>query len=377
MLIKNCTLLDKTFTFRQSDIRFEGEKITGIGLGLEPKAGEEVIDAGFKKVIPGLIDVHTHGSVGHDTCDNDAEGLKAITKFMADNGITAYLPTTMTLSKEMLKGIMTTVKEFKESQTEGCRVIGINMEGPYFSMAKRGAQNGDYIMDPDFEHFSELYEASGKNIRIVGVAPELEGAGEFIKKASKLTTVSIGHTSGNYESAKKAIESGASHCVHLYNAMPGYSHRDPSVIGAILESDITTELICDGIHINPVVVRNTYKTVGEDRLVFISDSMEACGMPDGEYALGGQAVFVKGTTAVLKDGTLAGSATCLMGCVRKAYEFGIPFEKAVKCASLNPAKAIGVDKERGSLEVGKVADIVILNDDLSIEKVFIMGKEHK
>jgi len=377
MLLKNCTLLNGNFVFEKADMRTEGEIIKEIAPSIEPFAGEEVVDVNFKRVIPGLIDIHTHGSVGYDTCDNSKEGLAAITKYMAENGITSYLPTTMTLSKDMLKDTMKTVAEFKKTQTEGCTVLGINMEGPYFSMAKKGAQNGDYIMDPDFDHFMEIFDYCEGIIKIVGVAPELPGAMEFVEKASKLTTVSIGHTNGKYEDAKEALEKGASHCVHLYNGMPGYNHRDPGVPGALIDGNGTCELICDGIHINQVVVRNTFRALGADRLVFISDSMRACGMPDGEYELGGQAVFVKGPVATLKDGTLAGSATCLMGCVRKAYEFGIPFENAVKCASLNPARAIGEDGTRGSLEAGKIADVVVVNDDLSVENVFIKGKRFK
>lgn len=377
MLFKNCTLLNDKFVFEKADMRTEGELIKEIAPIIEAYEGEEIIDCEFKRVIPGLIDVHTHGSVGFDTCDNNAEGLSAITKFMAENGITAYLPTTMTLSKDMLKDIMKTVSEFKKTQTEGCTVLGINMEGPYFNMAKKGAQNGNYIMDPDFDHFKEIYDYCDGIIKIVGVAPELPGAMEFIEKASEFTTVSIGHTNGKYEDAKAGLEKGASHCVHLYNGMPGYNHRDPGIPGALIDGNGTCELICDGIHINQVVVRNTFRALGADRLVLISDSMRACGMPDGEYELGGQAVFVKGPVATLEDGTLAGSATCLMGCMRKAYEFGIPLENAVKCASLNPAKAIKEDHIRGSLKVGKIADVVVLNDDLSVEKVYINGKKFK
>ena len=273
--------------------------------------------------------------------------------------------------------VMATVKEFKEEQTEGATVQGINMEGPFFSIAKKGAQNGEWIREPDIEMFKRLYKASGENIRLVDLAPELPGAEEFIKEASKFCTVSVGHTNGTHESTKMAYDNGASHCTHLYNGMPGFSHRDPSVVGTIIDSDATTELICDGIHINPVIVRNTFRAVGEDRLVLISDSMRATGMADGEYDLGGQTVYVKGNTATLKDGTLAGSATNLMGCVRKAYEFDLPLEKAVKCASLNPARAIGIDKDYGSLETGKIASIVVLNDDLEVEKVFIKGKKFK
>lgn len=377
MLIKNCTLLNDKFVFEKGDIRIKDALIVEIAPELQAIDNEEVIDAGWKRVIPGLIDIHTHGSCGFDTCDNNYEGLKAITKYMADNGITSYMPTTMTLSKDMLIDIMKTVKKFKDEQTEGCYVQGIYMEGPYFSMAKKGAQNGEYIMDPDFEHFMEIYEACGGIIKIVGVASELDGAEEFVKKASKICTVSVGHTNGTYDSTKKAIEAGATHCTHLYNGMPGFSHRDPSVVGAIIDSDCRTELICDGIHIHPAIIRNTFRAVGEDRLVLISDSMKACGMPDGMYDLGGQDVIVKGNTATLKDGTLAGSATNVMECMKNVYKFGIPLEKAVKCASLNPARAIGADDKCGSLKVGKTADIVILEDNLDVTKVIIKGKIHK
>lgn len=377
MLIKNCNLLNDKFIFQRGDIRIEGETIKEIAAELVPYENEEVIDAGFKRVIPGLIDIHTHGSRGFDTCDNIYDGFKEITKYMADNGITSYMPTTMTLGKETLIDIMKTVKKFKDEQTEGCYIQGIYMEGPYFSMAKKGAQNGDYIMDPDFDHFMEIYEACGGIIRVVGVASELPGAEEFVKKASKICTVSVGHTNGTYDSTVNAIKAGATHATHLYNGMPGFSHRDPSVVGAIMDSECTAELICDGIHIHPAVIRNTYKVVGEDRLVLISDSMKACGMEDGIYDLGGQDVIVKGNTATLKDGTLAGSATNVMDCMRNVYKFGIPLEKAVKCATINPAKAIGVSDKCGSLTVGKNADIVILEDNLDVNTVIIKGKQHK
>lgn len=377
MLIKNCTYLNDEFVFQKGDIKINNERIEKIAPLIEADENEVVIDAEFNKVIPGLIDIHTHGSCGFDTCDNNYDGFKVITRYMAENGITSYMPTTMTLSKDALISIMKTVKKFKDEQKEGCYIHGINMEGPYFSMKKKGAQNGEYIMNPDFDHFMEIYEASGKIIRIVGIAPELPGAKEFIKKASEFVTVSIGHTDGTYESAKMAIDNGATHCIHLYNAMPGYNHRDPSVVGAIIDSNVTTELICDGIHINPVVIRNTLRAVGEDRLVLISDSMKACGMPEGMYDLGGQDVILKGNHATLKDGTLAGSATNVKDCMKKVYEFGVPLEKAIKCATINPAKAIGVDDICGSLTEGKNADIVILNNKLDVEKVIIKGKIFK
>ncbi len=377
MLLKNCHYLNSQFHFTSGDIRVEGERIAEIGKVLTPKDGEEVIDIQFKRVIPGLVDVHTHGAVGFDTCDNTKEGLQATANYEAENGVTSFLPTTMTVSEEDLLNIMTTVNEFMQEQTEGATVQGINMEGPFFSMAKKGAQNGAFIRDPDIEMFKRLYQASGENIRIADVAPELPGAKEFIREAAKMCTVSVAHTNGTYEDAKMAYDNGASHCTHLYNGMPGWSHRDPSVVGAIMDQTTTAELICDGIHINPVVVRNTLRVMGDDRLVLISDSIRACGMPDGEYDLGGLQVYVKGNTATLKDGTLAGSATNLMGCVRKAYEFDIPLETAVKCASLNPAKAIGIDKDYGSLETGKIASIVVLDNDLSVEKVFVKGKKFK
>ncbi len=221
--------------------------------------------------------------------------------------------------------------------------------------------------------FKNLNNTSNNNIKVVTIAPELSNAIEFIKEVSKDVVVSIAHTDATYIQAMESIECGVSHATHMYNAMTGYSHRDPGVVGAIMDSDITAELICDGIHIHPSVIRTTYKILGEDRLVLMSDSMSAAGMEDGKYNLGGQEVYINDRKATLIDGTIAGSTTNLMECMKIAYKSGIPLEKAIKCATINPAKVIGVDSIVGSLKVGKSADIVILNKDLSIDSVYIKG----
>lgn len=337
---------------------------------------DTLIDADGCYVIPGLIDIHFHGCVGHDFCDASPEGLAAMAEYELSQGITSICPASMTLSKDMLLDICKNGQMFAEEQnsTSRSRLVGINLEGPFIAYEKRGAQNPAYIATASYEMLNELQQASGGLVKLLTLAPETEGAMDFIKevKSSELKniSISIGHTTSDYDTALEAFHNGADHVTHLFNAMPGFTHRAPGVIGAAFDTpNCFAEMICDGVHIHPSAIRTAFSMFSDDRIVLISDSMMATGKPDGMYALGGQDVIVKGNHATLKDGTLAGSVTNLADCMRTAVSMGIPLASAVKCATINPARSIGVDDRYGSLEVGKVADFVLLNPDLSLREV--------
>lgn len=341
-------------------------------------ADDSVIDAKGCYIIPGLIDIHFHGCVGHDFSDASLEGLTAMAEYELSQGITSICPASMTLSREMLVAICQNGKAYakKKGTDTRARLVGINLEGPFICYDKRGAQNPKYIVKADYESLKEWQDASGGLVKLLTLAPETEGALDFIKevKASDLKDISIslGHTTSDYDTAMAAFKNGASHVTHLYNAMPGFTHRAPGVIGAAFDTDnCYAEMICDGIHIHPSAVRTAFSMFTDDRIVLISDSMMAAGLSDGMYALGGQDVIVKGSLATLKDGTIAGSVTNLADCMRTAVQkMGISLASAVKCATINPARAIGIDKDYGSLDIGKTADFVLLNPDLSLNKVY-------
>lgn len=336
--------------------------------------GDEIIDAKGMYVLPGLVDIHFHGCVGVDFCDGTFEAMDAITKYEMENGITAIVPATMTLSREVLAHIFETAGKYKESK--GSTLYGINMEGPFVSMAKKGAQNGAYIHKPDIDFYRQMQDLSGKMIKQVAVAPEEDEDYAFIREVSKDTVVSVAHTTANYDTAKKAFDNGANHVTHLFNAMPGFLHRDPGVVGAAFDSEGTfVELICDGVHIHPSMVRSMFTLFGSERICMISDSMMATGLDDGDYSLGGQPVKVVGTLATLADGTIAGSASNLMDCLKVAVlQMGIPLEEVVRSCTLTPAQSLGIDGDCGSITVGKRADFVILDEELKLHMVIKDGK---
>lgn len=343
-------------------------------------AGQLTEEEAGRYILPGLVDTHFHGCAGYDFCDGTAEAMCAIASYELTHGITTICPATMTLAEDTLLGICSTCAQAVESETlkEGIPLgdvlKGIYLEGPFISMEKKGAQNPAYIHKPDMEMLSRLQEAAKGMIRIVVIAPEVEGAMECIRAGKDSYRFSIAHTCADYETASEAIREGAAHVTHLYNAMPPFTHRKPGVIGAAAEDGRTeVELICDGIHIHPSVVKSTFKLFGAERVVLISDSMMATGMEDGEYALGGQPVQVKGNRALLNDGTIAGSATNLYDCMRTAVRMGVPMEEAVRAASLNPAVAVGLQDECGVLKAGRKADILIADKELNLKEIIKSG----
>ena len=338
----------------------------------------DAIDLGGATVIPGLIDVHSHGNSGADFSDGDYEGLKAMARYYARCGVTSFAPASMTLPYEVLEQAFATAVQLTREQPEDAAVLrGIQMEGPYFSYKKRGAQNPDYLKEPDFEGFQKLYDGCNGLISIVDVAPELPGAAEFAEKASKLCTVSVAHTDSDYDHAKAVFDAGATHLTHLYNAMPPINHRNPGVIPAAVENpNVRAEIICDGYHIHPAAVRLAFSMFGGERMILVSDSGRCAGLPEGsKFTLGGQDAWLKDGVGRLGDGTIACSAANLWGCLVNVLSWGIREEDALRAATWNPACAIGAQKEVGSIEEGKVADFILCNPDYTEKRVFLAGKE--
>lgn len=334
-----------------------------------------VIEADNLIAVPGLIDIHFHGAVGCDTCDASENSLHKICKYEAASGILAVCPATMTYKEDYLSKIMETVSDFTSADGEA-DLVGINMEGPFINGNKAGAQNREYIMLPDANVFRDLQRKSGNRIKLLDVAPELPGAMEMISELKNEVKISIAHTEADYDTAVNAFKAGASHITHLYNAMNGISHRAPGPVIASLENKAETELICDGVHVDPAVIRFTFNLFDDDKLILISDSMRACGLPDGIYDLGGQNVKVSGNKAVLTSDnkTIAGSVTNLYSCMVNAVKFGVKPFKAIKAATLNPAVSIGIDKDYGSLETGRRANILLVDKDWNIRKIIKDGK---
>ncbi len=355
-------ILTPSHTFEYGTITTADGIITEVslkGTGEDPSAPH---------IIPGLVDIHSHGCMGHDTCDGDVDAILAMARFQESQGVTSYFPTTMTLDEERLTAAVRAVaKAAKKTPV----IKGIYLEGPFISVKKIGAQNPDFVQKPDIEMLKRLQQHAEGLVRFIALAPEVAGAAEFIKavKASSDPSInsiclSIAHTAATYDRTVEAIKEGMSHVTHLYNAMPPYNHREPGVIGAVYESKVAAELICDGIHIHPAVIRNTFRMLGSDRICLISDSCEAAGMPDGDYQLGGRPVHKEGRRATMDNGTvIAGSASTLADCLKYCVTTaGIPLADAATAASTTPAREAGIAGSTGMIKEGCKAEIIVFEE---------------
>ena len=358
--------------FEKVDVRTEDGKIAEIGAGLSEKAGEEVVELGENLLIPGFIDLHTHGCMGHDFSTADREEIDKMCAFYFSRGITSVAGTTMTMGYEDYKKAAATIGEYMEN-VENHNLIGINMEGPFLSVEKKGAHDPQYIIDASQEKMDELNRLARGHFLIVDVAPERPGAIEFIEKNSKNFVISVAHTTADYEKAMEAFRAGATEVTHLFNAMNGLGHRDPGVPGAAFAAGANVEMICDGIHIHPTVMRMVYRMMG-DHLMVISDSMSAAGLQDGEYVLGGLPVYVREGKATLKDGTIAGSTTDMLKEMGVWMDqCGLTMEEILPCMTIHQAKAVHMEDKIGSIENGKAADLVIISPEREIKAVYKNG----
>lgn len=373
MIYKNAYIFSAAQGFFRGGFSVENGFVSGVFSG---SCEQEGMDLQGATVIPGLVDIHIHGCKGADFSDGETQGLRRMARFLAQNGVTAFLPTSMTLPYETLSRAFSTAKEVMEYPLENeARVLGIHMEGPFFSSKKRGAQNADYLKLPDAKALRFLNSSCGGAVRIVDVAPELEGAVAFAKDVSSDCVVSVAHTDADYLQASSVFDAGAKHLTHLFNAMPPLHHRNPGVIGAASEREqVVAELICDGQHVHESAVRMAFRLF-PGRICLISDALRCCGMPDGDYELGGQTVTLKNRVARLSDGTIAGAASHLFDDLRNAIKFGIPAQDAIASATLIPAKQAGADNVVGSIEPGKYADFLVCDQDLNLSEVYLGGRK--
>ena len=372
MRITGGQVFDLEQGFVSRDVCFDGEKLE------QSSADGKTYDASGCYVIPGLTDLHFHGCVGEDFSDATPDGLQKMADYELSRGVTQICPAGMTLGEDQLTRICQNAAAHRAKNSGGAELVGLHLEGPFLCKAKKGAQNEAFLHDPDPAMLHRLQQAAQGMVKLVTLAAEQPGALEFIRSAQEDgITVSLGHTTADYDTACAAYEAGARQATHLFNAMPAFTHRAPGVVGAAFDHpQVKVELISDGVHIHPSVVRAVFQLFGAGRVILISDSLRATGMPDGRYPFGGQEIEVHGNRATMADdpNTLAGSVSDLMACMRSAVSFGIPLHDAVRAAAVNPAQVLGVFDRLGSLDVGKTANLAILDQNLNLKDVFFRGQ---
>lgn len=374
MKITNVDIYNEQHKFQKGSIEISGQQIVAVNWHSDAKTEDNVIDGQGCYAIPGLVDIHFHGCMGADLCDAKPDSLPTMAAYEASQGVTTICPATMTMSEAELHKIMQNIGRYESTSPKAAHLAGINMEGPFISKKNKGAQKESNVIPCSVPLFRRLNQESGQKIKLVDIAPEEPGAMEFIDAVKDEVIVSLAHTTADYDTAMEAFQHGANHVTHLYNAMNPFHHRKPGVQGAAFDSGAFVEMICDGVHIHPAMVRAMFKLYGSDHICLISDSMRAAGLDDGDYTLGGQAVKVQGPRATLADGTIAGSVTNLMKCMKNVVQnMHIPLEQAVESATETPARSIGIFEQCGSISVGKRADIVLLDSDLHIKNIILNG----
>lgn len=357
--------------FQILDVRTENGMIAEIGTALH---GSPATDCTGKKLLPGFVELHSHGCAGYDFSTATDAQLRTMLDYYAQHGITSVCATAMTMGLDEYEQAVRRIRAVMEDSTSNQQVIGINMEGPFLAAEKKGAHDASYLIPVSEEIFERLDSASGGNIRLVDIDPDDPKAMDFIQKYSSEKVISLAHTSCSYETAMQAFSCGAKHITHLFNAMNGLHHREPGIIGALSDADVCAEIICDGIHVHPAVIRMMFRLCPE-KMILISDSMSACGLKDGQYELGGLPVTVRKGKATLSDGTIAGSTTNVYDCMCNAIQFGVPAEQAVLSATCLPAKALHLEHEIGRIETGCRANLVLADPDYKIEAVYLNGNK--
>lgn len=365
-------------SFQEKTIGVEGGIIHILPKDEKPQDGAKVYDAEGKKIVPGFIDVHTHGAVGVDVNAATAEELGKIGHFMATQGTTSWLCSVLTDTKEQTLWCIDEFKKHKKMENDGANLLGIHLEGPFLAKEFKGAMPEHLLRDADVELLKEYQDAAEGNIRYLTVSPEIDGIVDAIPAIKDLgIVVAIGHSGADYDTSMKAIENGAASCTHIFNAMKLLHQHFPAIMGAAMESDIYCEAICDGRHLHPGVVRLLLKTKGLDKVVAITDSIMAAGLPDGNYKLGvNDVVVVDGDAKLASNGVRAGSTLTTGQALKNIMAFtGRPIEEVLQLLTVNPAKLIGVFDKKGSIAEGKDADLVVLDEENNVKDTFVMGKQ--
>lgn len=368
MLIKNARVYRKDYTFAGADVRIENGTITEIGNNL---TDEEIYDAQGAYLVPGFINIHVHGAIGYDVMDVTEEQLAEVSRFFLQDGVTSYLPTTVTDAYDKTISVVKCIADYMEKQTsDAAEVLGVNVEGPYLNVNFKGAHPPQYLVGFDAFSMDGVLEAAKGQVRLITIAPEVEGAAEFIKKYKDSVNVSLGHGGDDYEKCKEAFAAGATQVTHLFNTMPSIHHRNKGLIHAAFEVGVRAELICDDVHVDRSVVLMAIRMFGTDKICVITDGVHATGQPDGRYYFASAGYTVVNGVAKNDEGNLVGGTSTMLQCVQNLVAWGISLEDAIRMATANPADAIGVSDRKGRIDVGMDADLVLLDSKLNLKKVW-------